>query len=145
MPPRLVPTREQELRSDFELSFCINLVEHLASESIPVLWLGENPETTPLIVDQYRGELRLRFHTDTPDQFGSLRHEVSLGRFCGARCFDIQYLPGRLVVLVDGVSFVMESVTGHFVTAAVDRERLDTNKEFWQGRLNHVSWNCARP
>lgn len=144
MPPRLVPIRADDIRPSFELSFCIDLMESTVPEALPILRVGECVETSPLIVDQYRGDLRLRFRTDMPDQFDSEVHEVSLGRFCGTRRFKIQYVPGRLFIAVDGQSFAIDGIQGDFVAGAVDCDDVQVNERDWHDRLGHVHWECSR-
>lgn len=144
MPPRLVPIRADDIRPSFELSFCIDLMESNGPEALPVLRVGECVETSPLIVDQYRGDLRLRFRTDMPDQFDSEVHEVSLGRFCGTRRFKIHYVPGRLIIAVDGQSFAIDGIQGDFVAGAVDCDDVQVNQRDWHDRLGRIHWECVR-
>ncbi|MCA8998033.1 MAG: hypothetical protein KDA80_13640 [Planctomycetaceae bacterium] len=143
MKPELVPPRSPPEPGTLHIEFCIDLQECEGPDSIPILCLGEDGSiNSPVFVDQYRGQLRLRLTTNHPDCFGSLVHEVNLGSFCGRRRIRIFYASDRLTVSIDGHSHSIEGIHGHLPPLRIDSCQPKVNSA-WGPRLHLI--HCVYP
>jgi len=98
----------------FAINLCIETHQHHCPSFHPLVSSNSDWSRANLAVGQVGHDIRLRILTNKKDEFGSLHHEISLGKLgCGSHRIALEFDSGKLWICVDGSQTAFLNLPGN--------------------------------